>query len=199
MSTPSTTNTLLRSERMLWGSSNASETSQPISKALSSTDILQLLNHQTRIVLYPELYNYQSIEQLLQPYGSFVLLILTKGPAYGHWVCVLDRPDGIEFFDPYGIIPDREFEWLTARKRRELHQPTNRLSLLLYRSQKQGTPINYNDTRLQRMKEGISTCGRWCVMRILNQDLPIDDFARLGYTDSSVTRETEEMLQRSQY
>jgi hypothetical protein len=67
---------------------------------LSGKDILNMLEGKTKILIYPNLHKYNNINELLHPYGSCVILYMTKR-NYGHWTCLVDHNDRIEFYDPY--------------------------------------------------------------------------------------------------
>jgi len=148
-------------------------------KALSNSDIEKMIK--TKVLIYPDLFNYKNIYDILKPNGNFVLLYLTK-ENYGHWVCVIDHGKSIEFFDSYGIKPDLEFKQIENRK--ELDEPFNYLSFLLLMSNKK---IEYNSRELQEYSANISTCGRHCVMRILMKDIPIDEYGKILSMDLNKT------------
>lgn len=133
---------------------------------MSKMDILNKIK--TKVVIYNELKNVRNIEQILDEFGHCVLLYLTSH-NYGHWVAIIRHEHSIEVFDSYGIYkPDDELD--TVKNRRELGQSKNYLSILLLKT---GMPIEWNDNKFQR---AFSTCGRWCCLRIIFNNLNIDDF-----------------------
>ena len=148
-----------------------------MNKALSDRDIKNLLGNQTKVVVYSDLHKVSDIYQLLKPYGNCVILYMTK-ENYGHWTCIIDHPErnSIEFFDSYGIKPDREFDEISEESRLRTDQLYPCLSNLLLESKKE---IEYNKVQLQELKKNISTCGRHCVIRIICKDIPIDDYVKL--------------------
>lgn len=150
-----------------------------MNKALSNEDIEKMVK--TKVITYPELFNYTNIYDILKPYHNFVLLYLTK-ENYGHWVCVIDHGDSIEFFDSYGIKPDLEFKQIDNRA--ALDEPFNYLSFLLLNSNKK---IEYNSKQLQEYSKDVSTCGRHCVMRILCKEIPVDKYAKIISSDPNHT------------
>ena len=91
---------------------------------------------------------------------------------YGHWTLLHRTVEGIEFFDPYSYMPDAEFKEL------EYKQP-HYLAHLLKQFQDEGVTINYNQYKFQRQGRGINTCGRWCIIKSLFDNMPIDLFARM--------------------
>lgn len=139
---------------------------------LSGGDIKKALNNKIKIVSYLDLGKYNNINELLSPFGAAVVLYPFKGNI-GHWVCVfynLNR-DGkliIEFFDPYGLEVDKEFEYLN-------YNGPNYMSRLLYHSP---LPIEYNDAKLQKMANGIDTCGRHVIVRLWHSNIYIDDYIK---------------------
>lgn len=166
--------------------------------ALSNVDIEKMLNGKTKILSYPELSEYNDIQDILKKYGNFVLLYLTA-EDFGHWCCVIDHPNrgSIEFFDSYGIVPDLEFKEIKNRK--ELGEGLNYLSYLLLKSKKK---IEYNSKQLQEYKNGIATCGRHCIVRIWAKNIPIDLYSDIllknkEYTpDEFVVAATDPLLKK---
>ncbi len=154
------------------------------SYALSDQDIRQILKGHTRVVPYPELHKYSSLDELLGTDDSVVLLFETK-PYYGHYVSVIKRTkDKIyEVFDPYGIYkPDDELKFINEKFRLQSDQDYPYLSRLLVESDP-SYQIAYNDHYLQEENPDIATCGRWSIMRILFKDLNVDEFAHLMESD----------------
>jgi hypothetical protein len=145
-----------------------------VNRSLGDKEIKKLLGNETNILRYEELANYESIEQVLGKWANAVILYPT-GREIGHWVGVLytwdDKGKGIiiEFFDPYGISPDREGR-VTGYRTPHL------LSKLL---QKANFPVHYNQYKFQEIDDDVATCGRHVVNRIRNQHLPLKDYTRL--------------------
>lgn len=145
-------------------------------KALSGSDIMKALNYRTNIISYPELENYKSLNQIFGPDKSVVILFLT-GPNYGHWICIFERnKDTVEFFDPYGIYPDDEKEFISPSKRKEFGEDRSLISNLLYNSHYKN--LEYNDGELQAFKEGISDCGRHVISRLMHRNMPINEYIK---------------------
>lgn len=141
--------------------------------ALSNKDILCLLNDKANIVLYPNLYKYNNIDELLQPYGAFVLLFEAK-PKYGHWTCVFKVDNRtLEFFNPYGGFPDDALERIPQDFSLVSNQNHTYLSKLFIES-----PYNltYNQYPFQKEEEDIRTCGRHCVVRLLCRQMTLDGY-----------------------
>lgn len=140
--------------------------------ALSDRDIMSLLNNDTNLELYPKLHLYHSIYDLLGPARSCVLLFASK-PTYGHWTCIFERDGDLEFFDPYGTWPDDSLAFISPQARTELRQDYTYLSKLMLGYN--GT-LSYNQYHFQKHNPGLRTCGRHCVVRLLNRHLSLNDY-----------------------
>lgn len=152
---------------------------------LSNRDIVRLMDGKTRIVMYPELNDIESLDELLEPHGNFILLYEYK-KNYGHWTACFrlrDGTGGIEFFDSYSYKPDGEKEFVPKLFQKKNAMVANRLAELLYAKKKGGTPITYNQFALQgdRSPDGteIATCGRHCVVRIWLDKYGAEDYDRI--------------------
>lgn len=152
------------------------------SKSLSGDDIYKLLNGKTNIIEYPDLANYNSVEELLSPFGNVVILYLSS-EDYGHWTTLFQYPNSnvIEFFDPYSMVPDGEFRYIDTQKRKELKESSPLLSELLI---KYDGPIEYNNYKFQRFAKNVNTCGRWVVLRLTMKDLTLEQFRNIFITDA---------------
>jgi hypothetical protein len=118
------------------------------------------------IVKYEELASL-SPEKLMRMLPLAILYQTSQN--VGHWTLLLRTPEGIEHFDPYGIIIDKEFQYIN------MQQP-HYLASLLYDS---GEKINYSPWKFQRMAKGVNTCGRWIILRNSFSNWPIDKFANV--------------------
>jgi len=130
---------------------------------LSDGDIRRMLGG-TKIVTYPQLKRLRTIDDLFDEQGRALVLFLTESPTEGHWVCLLNKKKGIEFFDPYGDTPQEIKEELPKSKRESLDMESPYLSRLLKAS---GRPVFYNTFAFQKTKRDVNTCGRHCVARLL--------------------------------
>jgi hypothetical protein len=137
--------------------------------ALSNHDITRLLSGKVNIILYPDLHKYTSIDQLLQPYNCCILLYESK-PNYGHWCALLKKDDAIEFFNPYGGLPDASLHLINPEFRIETNQNIPYLKILMFKSPHE---LNYNEFQFQRKGKNIRTCGRHCVARSLCKNMNI--------------------------
>jgi hypothetical protein len=134
-------------------------------KSLSDSDIRSL--GIPNVILYEDLKNMDPRTLL----SKLPLVVLYQNDKdIGHWVMLHRTPEGFEFFDSLGYMPDKEFEFL------KMKQP-HYIAKMLY-DLSQVEKINYNPHVLQVDKPGVATCGRHCVVRHMFSGYGIDDYAR---------------------
>ena len=131
---------------------------------LSDSDIRKILGNDISIVTYPELAKMKSIDDIFDDKGRCILLYLTSSPTSGHWVCLLNKKRGIEFFDPYGEAPEEAKDSADPSLLAQLDQKQPYLTALMRKS---GRPVFYNTYPFQVDKKGVNTCGRHAVVRCL--------------------------------
>ena len=133
-----------------------------INYPLSNKDIENVLGSDTKIITYPELANYKTIEELLPKEFDFVVILILEKPNSGHWTSLIRYQNTYEFFDSYGNPPDYDLmHWLTVKQRTELKENTTYLSNLL-----KGHRVIFNRVRYQQMKDGVNDCGDHICYRI---------------------------------
>lgn len=131
-------------------------------KSMSNDDINKYLpNVQT--ISYNELSKYNSIEQILPTNGSYVIILYLQTPNSGHWTALMRYDDKIEYFDSYGGSIDAPLKWNSGESNEMLNIHDKYLSKLLKKS---NMSVVYNNVKYQTQKQGISSCGRHCVLRI---------------------------------
>lgn len=140
--------------------------------ALSNHDLIQMLNGQANIVTYPELINYNRIDDVLGPTGAAFILFETE-PRYGHWVALMKRGNTIEYFDPYGGIIDGTLDYIPRDFQKQSNQDKTYLTKLLLDSPYE---IEYNEFPFQKQGDKIKTCGRHSAVRLLLKDLDIYEY-----------------------
>lgn len=149
-------------------------------KMFSNFDLQKITG--AKVMLYNELSNVKDIEKYLP-----LIILYDVCPHYGHWTCVFNQGDKIEFFDSLGVIPDDELRIMGSG---------NSKPLLLRLLHKTGKKIIYNHRRLQRSEEGINTCGRWVIARLFTKDYPLETFLKIFDTkkaDELVTELTKNL------
>jgi hypothetical protein len=166
--------------------------------SLSDRDIREMLGEDVKVVLYPDIYKYTTLDELLAPFNKVVILYTTQD-HYGHWVSLHRWKNTVYFFDSYGLQIDDQLEFVPDVYLQENYQPIRYLRLLLGNSKYN---IDYNDRQLQLRGEGVTTCGRWCVARLSLPQLTADQFAQLFRAtkkfmpDDLVVRFTERLRER---
>tara|TARA_R110002073_G_scaffold179166_1_gene337665 strand:+ start:1330 stop:1857 length:528 start_codon:yes stop_codon:yes gene_type:complete len=144
---------------------------------LSKENILEITNNGCDVVVYHNLGDYNSLENLLGDKGAVILLYETK-QNFGHWVALFytdSSQQEIEFFDSYGFKPDEELNYAKYDD-----QPY--ITELIQKSNKK---IIYNTKKLQTFKEDINTCGRWTSLRIAMREVPLQKFQYLFKNNKS--------------
>jgi len=131
---------------------------------LSDSDIRKILGRDIKIITYPDLNGFRSIDQAFDAKGRCIMLYLTQNETTGHWVCMLNKPSGIEFFDPYGEAPDSALNSIPEERREALGENDGTLLSLLRAS---GRPVFYNTFPFQTDRADVNTCGRHSVVRCL--------------------------------
>lgn len=138
---------------------------------LSKENILEITKNACDVVVYHNLGNYGSIQDLLGEKGAIILLYETK-KNFGHWVAIFytnDARNEIEFFDSYGFAPDEELNYAKYDDQPFLKEMLSNSKL----------KIIYNKTRLQTMADDMNTCGRWTATRIAMRNTPLQQFVSL--------------------
>src|SRR5271166_4383669 len=135
-------------------------------RSLSDSDIHPYIPN---ILTYEELGKVNA-EWIFSHLPVCILYLAKKN--YGHWTLLHKTVDEngneiIEFFDPYGIIIDGQFKYLP-----EMPHYMARMLLSLTKI----VDIHYNEYQFQEMRSGINTCGRWCIMRRLLENMPLEQF-----------------------
>lgn len=146
--------------------------------SLSDGDIKKLLPG-IKIWTYPQLQNLKNIDMMFDKKGRAIVLHLIDSPNSGHWTCLIKKPTGIEFFDPYGDKPADQLDTVPKDKLVELDESEPFLMNLLKGS---GHKVIYNGRQFQKWntaKQDTSTCGRWCITRLLYAPKTLDEFSKI--------------------
>jgi hypothetical protein len=147
-----------------------------IGKALSNTEILEIINGKANLISYTNIHKYKNLDHLLGKYDACVILYELR-PSYGHWCCIFKLDDNtVEFFDPYGIWPDKQKKYIDKKYLKESNQKYPYLTKLMIDSP---YVLTYNHYPFQQKKKGVNSCGRWCAIRLLLRILSLDKFIKL--------------------
>jgi hypothetical protein len=125
------------------------------------------------IIKYSELSNYNNMEELLPNDKDFKIVLTESDFNSGHWCCIMRYNNNIEWFDSYGVHPEGQLSFIPLQVKQMLGQNKHHLTRLL-KTLKPNQKIIFNNKALQVLKDGVNTCGRWVVARILTM--------RIGYT-----------------
>jgi len=181
---------------------NKNKNKSHIDYALSAKDIKKIFKNKINILLYSDLEDYDTIEEVLEPHGQTMILYYWEAPDdrgngsyYGHWCCVFYNGNGnVEFFNSFGGKIDDTLYQLGAEFRKQHNQYYKYLTKLLL---DYNGDIEYNPKQLQA-KIGTATCGRWCIFRMLNSGLDIKDFNKhfthIKTNDKKITNLTNKLL-----
>lgn len=143
---------------------------------LSDVEVERLTGNKYKVVPYPDLIKYKTINELLGPFGGVVLLYETR-PNYGHYTALFRRDfKTLEQFDSLGFKLDHELKKIDKKFRIESNQRALLSKLILNSSYEK---YIYNENKLQKNKDGINTCGRFVALRLLFRDLSHKQFINL--------------------
>ncbi len=143
--------------------------------SLSDADIRRFMGGQCNIVVYGQIKGYNSIEQLLDPYGVCFILYEWK-PHYGHWCVLIKSGNLLEFFDPYGGPVDTQLHHVPPSFKVESGQDRPYLGELMMNYD---GPMSYNEFQFQSLDKAVKDCGRWCLVRADLRDLTLAQFKDL--------------------
>lgn len=129
---------------------------------------------------YSDLKKIDNLDQALNAV-PYIFVLYEYRPNYGHWTCLLKTKGKngkpvVEFFDPYGIKPDHQRKGFSNKIKNKYGMNYPLVADLLLNSK---YSIEYNNHKLQSYSPDIQTCGRWCMMRCVFDDLNIDQFKNL--------------------
>jgi hypothetical protein len=148
---------------------------------LRGKDILKILNNKTNLIEYSTLYNINNLDDIFIN-GSCVILYRAS-PTNAHWCCVFLNKDGLNFFDPYGVILDNEINEITKINplySNKYYNGGEKKLLKLFMNSKYNY-LNYNEYKMQEMKQNINSCGRHVCCRLLFKDLSLDEYIKTLY------------------
>lgn len=156
-----------------------------LGESLSSKEIADLLAalylSAVPVVAYSDIFNEKTARQhnFIRSYLNSIpqraaVFLYRQTENYGHWCCMFEHPTSGELyiFDSYG--KERPDEYITGTRTKK--GPYNSAALgqsapyLLECINNSDYPyVIWNDYPLQYLNPGIQTCGKWCVLRLLNR------------------------------
>lgn len=170
-------------------------------KPTSRSDLMYMLQNKTKIVTYDELLEYNSFNELMEEFGSCIILYPNRSdPSCGHWCCIFIIPgtDRVEYFDPYGCFLEEPIKEYNDEERSEIEKDENnqditkkqkfgerrllepKLRELLLKSDYVDN-LYWNETPFQNVECGANTCGLWNVLRLKNSHLPELEFRKIFF------------------
>lgn len=147
-----------------------------LAKMFSNSDIERWAG-EGHIIKYSDLANYSNINELLPNDKDFKIILIESRVNSGHWVAVMKYKNIIEYFSSYGTKPEYDFKFIPTMIKHLLGQGGNILTKLL-KTKDKGQKIYYNKKKLQKINDGVNTCGRWVIARTIAMKLgwELDDF-----------------------
>lgn len=151
--------------------------SKGLSKSLS-TDEIKALNPDCKVLTYADFMRYDTLQDLLKPFNCVIFLYMSSH-NYGHY-CALwqNEPHVLHFYDPYGVYIDKQLNFISSKKNKELGQEIKHLSELILKDQSIKT-IYVNHHKFQKLKKGVNTCGRHVLVRTLLRNLSEKEYEKL--------------------
>lgn len=145
---------------------------------LSDQEVLKLIDGRANLVLYGDISDYDTIDELLYPYDACIILYVfqNKPSIFGHWVLIHKRGKELEYFDSYGKFIDYPLKEVPDKLKKLTNQNYAHLSKLLINSPYR---IQYNDYKFQDSDPNIKTCGRYVALRLLLKELSLKKFEKL--------------------
>ena len=142
---------------------------------LSDSEIQKITGH--KLLIYQELYNYDTLEHLLHMNNGSVIIMYLQTDQYGHYCCLNKISDReVEFFDPYGLFPDKQLKFTDFNMNKKVKQDHTYLSWLMYNSL---FKLSFNHYKFQKKTPPVQTCGWWCSSRIKNKNLSLKQYKKL--------------------
>jgi hypothetical protein len=131
----------------------------------------------SKILTYPQLKTYSSIEELLPKNKSYCFLLYLQSENSGHWTLLSRNNNCIEFFCSYGSSPSTPLKWTPENLRKQLKMNIPYLDILLSNTKMnvKYNPIDYQN----KINLDVSTCGRHCVCRlntILDDNMKLEEY-----------------------
>jgi hypothetical protein len=142
---------------------------------LSDSDIRKMLGD-VKIWNYPQLKTIKDPNHLFDRKGRCILLCPNAGPTTGHWVCMMNYKDKVEYFDSYGEAPEQPKKGLGKQRLEALDIEHPDLTKLLRAIKK---PVYYNTHKFQSESPSVASCGRWCCVRLLYYPKSLNYFKKV--------------------
>ena len=119
-----------------------------------------------KLIKYSDLAEYPTINDLLPNDKDFKIILIESQYNQGHFCALLKYGDIIEYFNSYGTRPEHDFKFIPSLTKHLLGQGGNLLTKLL-KTKRPNQKIYYNKKKLQKIADGVNTCGRHVIARAL--------------------------------
>lgn len=144
-----------------------------------SQDDIQKICPGVKIITYSELiYINDLLEFLMEHDNKIIVFYQTESANNGHWTCLINHGQSVEFFDPYGY----DLQTLFSRSP-YLHKQIRNDVMSYHLNYIQNTykkQIIINTVRFQkRNDDDINTCGRHTCVRLRFSFLSLQEYTRL--------------------
>jgi hypothetical protein len=150
-----------------------------MNKSLTDTEMRQLTDNEIPVMTYSDLVDRGPLNVLLSTPSRACIFLIRQAIDYGHWVLIWLKSEGKEkglyFYDSYGNeVDSHEYKkYVSTDILKAVEQDEPYLLKELYDS---GFRIYYNEYPHQVSKNGISTCGRHCIVRSSFLEMDTDDY-----------------------
>lgn len=115
-----------------------------------------------KVIKYSDLSNYSSLVDLFnKKKKDYRIMLIETKPNVGHWVAILKDGDTYEYFDSYGSNPTAHLKTISSYIKKMLGMKPNDINSLLSK-----VKHTHNKIKMQKMEDGVNTCGRHVIMRI---------------------------------
>lgn len=145
-------------------------------KIQSILNNLNIPREYKRVIMYPELNNIKSLDQI----PGFTILLyphtIVGNKIIGHWTLLTVCSDYVEFFDSFSFKPDFE----------DFGPDYKRLTRLFKKHMNKYPNINYEYNNHHLQNNDSDYCGWWCLARIKNIELSLDEFSKLIPNDNEL-------------
>ncbi len=147
---------------------NKTQLQQQIKEEITDSDLTRYFGKRDfkNILKYSDLANYHSIQQLLPRNKSWKIILIENQLNSGHWALLLRYGNTIEWFNSYGTFPSLELDFISYLQNSFLNQDVKHLNILLTQALSK-FKIIYNKRQLQKVQDGVNTCGKWVIWRII--------------------------------
>ena len=146
---------------------------------LSDDDIQLITRGECPLVDFSNLRGVNDLMEAFTEQDCFILFYGTESADKGHFSTVLLHRDTkvLEHWDSYGYTLEKLYQISDWERK------TNKFNIILDLSNsmcvKYGLQFQENRTKLQKLRDGVNTCGRWCCVRSIFRELSMSQFNSL--------------------